>query len=475
MERVECFKSYDIRMTGEEQGPENLDRVCNAAIAYLQTKNAPGIVLGADMRITSQIIKNSLLGRALSSGMNVISVQDTKNNACSTPLFNYTCSLNPENVGVMITASHNPKEYNGLKVNDTRCRSIGYNEGLYVCEDLYKRRTKPTVKSATGNLTNTYPLEEMIIETVELLGMKQDSLKNVKIAFDCANSMGTIDAKPFFNYLGAEVKYVNDWLDGTFPAHESNPMIEKNLKTLQSLVKTDNFLCGATGDGDYDRIGIIDEEGNPLFAHNMATLAVREIINLAKVAEVHAIYATTMGRSFRDALQSFGGQAHRVPVGRINIINKGLELMKQNKTVLIGAEGSNHIMFPDKRGNFYENILMATGAIISYCKRQDKQLSNVVEQTNNYAFLGEQNFEISKKNTAKLRQYIENNHKNILDGKLSKDDGILVEDENSWFSLRESNTEPLARLNVESDSIEKTNKIAKDITEVINSFGGSRK
>lgn len=468
------FKSYDIRMKGSEIEDKNIDRVSNAVITYFQNKGIEGIVIGGDARETSEIFRNSLLGKALYGGMNVILIKEDKNSACSTPLFNFTCSLYPENAGIMVTASHNPAEYNGLKLNDVGCKPIGYEDGLNESEKLYEKRVKIS-KNKKGKLTCVYPLNDLVKETCEQLNIGKNSWRKVKIAFDCATSVSTIDAKAFFDFLGADVKYINDWLDGSFPAHEPNPMVIENLRTLRSLVKSDKFVCGATGDGDYDRAGIVDEEGNPLYAHNIASLVVHELMQNIKEKEVHAIYTTTMGRSFRDAIENYGGKAHRVKVGRVHVINKGLDLMKENLRVIIGAEGSNHLMFPDKRKNFYENILLATGSVISYCLRNNIELSKAVKKTDKYYFLGEQNYEISRKDTSNLKNCLEKEYPKILKGELSREDGILVENENSWFSIRDSNTEPLIRLNVESVSKQKMQKIVNSLEEIIISFNGKKR
>ncbi|MCX6748153.1 MAG: hypothetical protein NT076_00965 [Candidatus Pacearchaeota archaeon] len=271
------------------------------------------------------------------------------------------------------------------------------------------------------------------------------------------------------------------WQDGTFPSHDSNPMKPENLRQLRSLVsKGREFFCGATADGDADRIGMVDEKSRILHAHNITSLVVHNLMRNIKDEDINVVYTTTMGRSFRDAVEQYKGKGHRVPVGRVGVINKGLELMNQGKRVIIGAEGSNHIMFPDKRGKFYENTILATGAVINQCVRTGEKLSEIIDKTNKYDFLGEQNYRLpgeakeAKEKVSQLMARLEKDYAGIVAGTLEKDDGTLVEsrEKGEWFSIRSSNTEPVIRMNVESTSEKRTCEISAKLEEIIAKFGG---
>ncbi len=459
-------------MKAADLSAENIDRVSCSTIAYFQKKKVKDLVIGCDMRKTSEIFKYGLAARAQSAGINVTLLQDRDNQFCSTPLFMYSCSKN-DSWGVMVTASHNPADNNGLKICSPGCRVVGYEDGLNVIEELHRKRVQHTI-STSGKLTQLYPLDEFVQETCKQLGLGRNAFSRARLAFDCANSMSAVDAKSFFNFLGADVRYINDWLDGSFPAHEPNPMIPANLKILQSLVKSGSFMCGATGDGDYDRAGIIDELGNRLEAHAIASLVFKYLSNNSQ-EKVAAIYTTTMGRAFKDSIEEIGGEAAKAPVGRANVINTGLDLMKQGKKVIMGGEGSYHFMFPDKRKNFYENILLVTGAVVAYCLKNNVALSDAAEQSDKYEFLGEKNYAVEPSQRKMLIEKIKKDFSHILPGKLETKDGIFVGSDDAWFSVRESNTESLVRVNVEAKERNVTERVAASLDALITQFGGKIK
>ncbi|MCX6748152.1 MAG: hypothetical protein NT076_00960 [Candidatus Pacearchaeota archaeon] len=194
---IEFFKAYDIRAHDKDLNEQTMDRVGQALVAYFQKNNYNSIVLGMDMRETSPMILEILKERALSGGLDITLIQGIGNKTCSTPLFNFTCSLNPEKAGIMITASHNPANYNGLKVNAPSVNAIGYLEGLNKVEELYEQNVQREVRSR-GRLESAYPLDKYIQETCEQLALDRNGFRGVKIAYDCANSMSCVGKMEHF-------------------------------------------------------------------------------------------------------------------------------------------------------------------------------------------------------------------------------------------------------------------------------------
>ena len=467
------YKEYDIRMRGEELEGKKIDRVNESVIRYFQDRGVQDLIIGADMRPSSELIKHDLVGRAISGGINVLLVQNSENRVCSTPLFNYVCSRFPEMYGVVVTASHNPSDYNGLKLNFPGCKPIGYKKGLNVIEEISDTNLKQKVRASVGKLSTVYPLRDFVKETCKSIGLHKGEYAGLKIALDCSNSMGFVDGKAFFDFLGANVTYINDWLDGSFPAHESDPTKSSNLRMLESRVRCGDFFCGLMFDGDADRIVIVDKNGRTLPASNIASLIVPKIATKEGFATV---YTTTLGRAFKYETEKYNGKSFRVKVGRNAVIDKGIELLRKNKTVF-GAEGSYHFMSQDKRGRFYENTLFVAGSVIDHCLKNGTSLSDASKKFEEYNSIEERSYKISVPEREELFEQLKKIGNDLIKGNLETDDGILVEDnqKGEWFSVRASNTEPVIKLNVETKSKNRSLEIADCLEKRIFSLGGVKK
>ena len=445
------FKAYDIRgLVDKELTPDFAFATGIAVARFLEQSREPGtVVIGEDMRPSSPTLATAFAAGVTSQGLDVIRI-----GLASTDML-YFASGKLNLPGAMFTASHNPAEYNGIKLCLSGARPIGKESGLVTIEN-YVRDGAPMAMRNVGVEKTQNMLEEYVDHLLTLVDVS--SIRPLKIVIDAGNGMGGYTAPAVFQRLNAEVVEMYFELDGTFPNHEANPIEPSNLVDLQKAVKKHKADIGLAFDGDADRCFLVDEKGalvNP--SALTALIATRE---LAKNPGASIIYNLISSRAVKEVVEESGGTAIRSRVGHSYI----KKLMAETNAVF-GGEHSGHFYFRD----FWraDSGMLAALHAIAALGESKKSLSELLKTFNRYHSSGEINSTV--KDAASAMQKIEEIYGSGDGVEIDHLDGLTISHADWWFNLRASNTEPLLRLNVEASAKSRMESVRDDVLNTIRS------
>jgi phosphomannomutase len=447
------FKAYDIRGLVDKELTPDFAFVTGVAVArFLEQEREPGtVVIGEDMRPSSPTLATAFAAGVTSQGLDVIRI-----GLASTDML-YFASGKLNLPGAMFTASHNPAEYNGIKLCLSGARPIGKESGLVTIEN-YVRDGAPMAMRNVGVEKTQNMLEEYVDHLLSLVDLS--AIRPLKIVIDAGNGMGGYTAPAVFQRLNAEVIEMYFELDGTFPNHEANPIEPANLVDLQKAVKKHKADIGLAFDGDADRCFLVDEKGalvNP--SALTALIATRE---LAKNPGASIIYNLISSRAVKEVVEESGGTAIRSRVGHSYI----KKLMAETNAVF-GGEHSGHFYFRD----FWraDSGMLAALHAIAALGETDSTLSELLKTFNRYHSSGEINSTV--KDAASAMKKIEEIYGSGDGVEIDHLDGLTISHADWWFNLRASNTEPLLRLNVEASAKSRMDSMRDDVLNTIRSKG----
>ncbi|MEK7211526.1 MAG: phosphomannomutase/phosphoglucomutase [Patescibacteria group bacterium] len=439
------FKSYDIRgIYPGEINPEVAYKIARATVLYT---GASSMVVGRDMRGSSPEISEAVIRGVNDQGADAIDI-----GLASTPLFYFAVAdYELHDAGMMITASHNPKEYNGLKIVHGDGRGIGLESGLAEIRELALAGEFPDVPR--GTIIETDARAAYIEKLFSFIPAA--SVAPLKVVVDAGNGMGGLLIADIFRSLPCEFIPMFIDLDGAFPNHEPNPVKEENLADLKKKVLAVGAHLGVAFDGDADRVGFVDERGAMVRGDIIAIILAKEIIKKTQGALV--LGDPRMTNAFREEVKKAGGTFHFSKVGHANIKKQ----MKEGGAAFAG-ELSAHYYFNDFPG--IESGDLAMLYVLRAMSSSGKSLSALAAEYGRYFHSGEINFTVEDKDK-KIRE-AEERFSEGADGVL-KMDGLRVDFPDWWFSLRASNTEPLLRLNLEATTKELMEEKKEELTALI--------
>jgi phosphomannomutase len=423
------IKAYDVRGVVPDELDADLVRQIGAAFARLAESN---IVVVRDMRVSSPELVAAFAQGVTSQGYDVIDA-----GLGSTDLV-YFASGRLDLPGAMITASHNPAKYNGIKLCWSGARPVGQDTGLAEIRRMIEDGI-PAFDGTAGTVTErpmASEYAEYLRELVDLSGIRR-----LKVVADAGNGMGGHMAPIVFQNLPLDLTPMYFELDGSFPNHEANPLDPANLLDLQAKVREVGADIGLAFDGDADRCFVIDENGDPVPPSAIvALIATRE---LAKAPGATIVYNVITSRAVPEIVAEHGGQSARTRVG--HVFMKGL--MAETDAVF-GGEHSGHYYFAD----FWraDTGMLAALHVLAALGETDTPLSKLVAQYTRYSASGEINSQVT--DTAATLRTVEDHFSGRDGAELDHMDGLTVVLEHGWFNLRPSNTEPLLRLNVEAEN-----------------------
>ncbi|MEU5430325.1 phosphomannomutase/phosphoglucomutase [Streptomyces olivoreticuli] len=445
----QIVKAYDIRGVVPDQWDEPLAELFGAAFA--QITGADAIVTGHDMRPSSPG-----LSRAFARGAAALGVDVTEIGLCSTDEL-YFASGALGLPGAMFTASHNPAQYNGIKMCRAGAAPVGQDTGLADIRALVEGWTEtgaPAPAATPGTITR----RDVLVDYAEHLRGLVDltGIRPLKVVVDAGNGMGGHTVPTVLDGLPTELDAMYFELDGTFPNHEANPLDPKNLVDLQARVREVGADIGLAFDGDADRCFVIDENGDPVSPSAITALvAARE---LAKHPGGTVIHNLITSWSVPEVVKEHGGKAVRTRVGHSFI----KEEMARTGAIF-GGEHSAHYYFRD----FWnaDTGMLAAMHVLAALGGQDEPLSRLVAQYDRYAASGEINSTVADQ--AGRAAAVKATYADRDDVQLDELDGLTVTATDWWFNLRASNTEPLLRLNVEARDAQTVARVRDEVLSII--------
>lgn len=453
-ELSDVIKAYDVRGTYPDQINEDLARKVGAAFVEVlgirESDGGPGaVVVGHDMRPSGPSLVEAFTEGVTSQGCDVVQI-----GLCSTDGIYYAAG-SYELPGAMFTASHNPAEYNGIKLCKVGASPVGQESGLAEITQLILNGI-PEYAGSPGTVTQRDSLEDY---AEYLLGMVNiEGIRSLKVVVDAGNGMAGLTAPVVLGPLPLDVTELYYELDGTFPNHEANPIEPENLKDLQAEVLRQGADIGLAFDGDADRCFVVDEKGEPV---NPSTLtALIAVAELAKDPGSPVIHNLITSDVVPEVIVEHGGTPVRTRVGHSFIKAKMAET-----GAIFGGEHSGHFYFRD----FWraDSGMLAALHVLAALGHTDPgvSLSDILKPYSRYVQSGEINstVESTTDSIAKVRAQYEGRDDVTFD----ELDGLTVRFPDRWFSVRPSNTEPLLRLNVEAANDEDLAQLRDEVLELI--------
>jgi phosphomannomutase len=425
---AKIFKAYDVRGLVPDEFDEAVAESVGAAFAQLT--GAPAMVTVHDMRTSSVPLAEAFGRGAASQGTEVISA-----GLGSTDML-YYASGSLGIPGAMITASHNPAKYNGIKLCRAGARPVGADTGLAELREMAARGV-PAKPGPAGAITQRDLLSSYAAYLKTLVDLS--GIRPLKVAVDAGNGMAGYTVPKVFDGLPIDTVPLYFELDGTFPNHEANPIDPANLADLQRAVRASGADIGLAFDGDADRCFVVDERGEIVSPSVLtALIAVRELAREPGAAIIHNLITS---RAVPEIVSEHGGKPVRTRVG-----HSFIKAEMANSGAIFGGEHSGHFYFRDFW--FADSGMLAALHVLAALGTQDGPLSPLLSSYARYVASGEINSEVTDQAaaTARVREAFEGRPGLSVD----ELDGLTVSGDGWWFNLRPSNTEPLLRLNVEA-------------------------
>lgn len=444
----EIFKAYDIR--GVYPTDINENTVYNIGRAVIAFTRARSVVVGHDIRLSSEALEKAFLRGLIDQGADVIKI-----GLSTTPMVYYASGTLPVDLGVIITASHNPAKYNGLKICRQFAVPIGEGSGMEEIKALAVNSVFTDVKKK-GKISNHLEFKEHYFKHIKRFFNPPTTKNKIKIVFDFANAMGIFD-KPVFEELKDYIEpiYLYDNFDGKFPNHEANPLKTNTLEAIQKKVTETGADLGAAYDGDADRVGFIDETGAIIPMDFITALIAGEILKKHRGGLV--LVDVRSSNAVSEYIEKAGGKTHLCRVGH-SLIKKQ---MRDEKAVFAG-ELSGHYYFDE---NYKAELSsLAVIMIINLINGSGKTLSKLVKPLKKYYHSKEINSKVTSADEVFLRL-----KEKYARGNVNGLDGVRIDFEDWWFNVRASNTEPVIRLNLEAKTKKLMEEKRDEVLEIIRS------
>lgn len=448
-----AFHTYDIR------GIYNVDFDKNTAykVGYFipELLKTDKVLVGRDCRVSSDEIHEYLLKGITDAGADVYDI-----GLSTTPMVYFGTANYGFKASVQITASHNPKEYNGLKVSCENALPVGYDTGLGQIEAWINAGKATPVAEKRGQVFQKDIREDYLAFLKKYMG----DLSGLKLAFDLSNGMSSLFAKQIF---GDAPEYIFDTMDGTFPNHEPNPLVHKNVVALEELVKKTGADAGVIYDGDADRVMFVDEKGNFVSPDLMIAVLGHYFIG-ERGEKGYVIQDIRSSKAIGEYLEPMGAKMYTWKVGRANAARRLREI-----DGIWGGELAGHYYFKDF---FYSDSGLLASILIlrvlANLKKEGISFSQIIGKIARYQNSGEINFKLTDKQGAMdaVKAHFEEQEKPTA---FMDFDGYRVEFPDWWFNIRPSNTEPYLRFICEATTKELLDKKVAEVKSLLQSQFGA--
>lgn len=428
MEKLNSFKAYDIR--GKVPSELNTDLAYKIGRAFARYVNAKKVVVGYDVRKSSLEICEALINGLTEAGSNVVNI-----GLCGTEMIYFSTPYLNADGGIMITASHNPPEYNGMKFVKRDSVPVGYDSGLNIVEEMILKNELGEVSSSKGKVEKLDVMEAFINNLSKFYDPKK--IKPFKVVVNAGNGCAGLALDTIESKLPIKMIKVFNEPDSNFPNGVPNPLLIENRKPTTDAVLKNNADLGVAWDGDYDRCFFTDEKGNFIEGYYIVGLLAKSILKNFPGEKI--VHDPRLVWNTLDVVEHSKGIAVQSKSGHAFIKQKMREVNS-----IYGGEMSAHHYFRDNA--YSDSGMIPFLLIMQLMSEEDKSLSDLVEEMiANYPCSGEINSTIADP-AGKIKEI----EKLYTGGKVDKTDGFSIEYDDWRFNLRMSNTEPIIRLNVES-------------------------
>lgn len=442
----DIFKSYDIRGKYPTELNETTAHKIGASIAQFFKEEEPdvkNIVVGRDMRTSSRSLANALIEGLCTAGLNVVNL-----GVVSTEMMYFAVGHYQYDGGVMVTASHNPAEYNGFKICRKDAVPVGFETGIERISKLTSQYHPPR-----GEQLGKVILRDIFGDYKKHVLKFASNLRHLRIVVDAGNGMAGKTIPVVCEGLPMEIIPLYFELDGTFPNHEPNPLRPENMVDLQKKVRETRSHLGVAFDGDADRCFFVDEMGRIIGGDIITALIAKQILEREKGATI--LYDLRSSWTVPEEIKASGGTPHRERVGHVY-----MKAAMREKKAVFGGELSGHYYF---KNNYYSDSgMIAFLMVLEILSSKRVPFSNMVSPLKRYYSTGEINFKVEDAD-----EKITEIAKKFSNGKVDYMDGVTVEYIDWWFNVRKSNTESLLRLNVEGKTQEIMEKGRKSLISII--------
>ena len=441
------FREYDIRGKVEDDfPPEVVENLGKAFGTFIKRAGGQEVALSGDVRLTTPALMEYFKTGVLSTGTDIINI-----GILPTPV-NYYSMFKLDVAGaVQITGSHNPPEFNGFKMS--RNKKSVFGESI---QDLRSIMEKEDYETGEG----TEASYNILSDYKRMINSKIDIEKPLKVVLDCGNAAGAICASEIFNNLNVELTELFCDVDGTFPNHHPDPTVKDNLADLIAKMQTGKYDAGIAFDGDADRIGVVDETGEIIWADQLMAFFLPELIKEGD----EILFDVKCSKSLEEMIIKYGGTPVMWKTGHSLIKQKMLEL-----NCKFGGEMSGHIFFADDYYG-YDDAIYVAARLLQTLSRSSKTLSQLREELPQYhstpemrleAKSDEEKFQISRKAVEYFTEHYD----------CSTVDGVRINFDDGWGLVRASNTQPVIVCRFEASTIERMNEIKNLVISKLKEIG----
>jgi phosphomannomutase len=447
----EVFKAYDVRGTVPDQLDADMCRAVGRAMARFC--GTPEILIARDMRQSGVELSAAFSDGVRAEGVTVIDL------GLASTDFLYFASGYLDAPGVMFTASHNPAQYNGMKMCLAGAKPIGRETGLNEIQAIAEKLEGEPLPEATAPRLERNLLAEWAEHVHSFVDLS--ALRPLRIVADTANGMGGLVVPTVFASLPFEVEVLFPELDGSFPNHPADPIQPENLVDLKAAVLAFGADIGLAFDGDADRVFLVDEKAEPVSGSLTTALVAASMLD--KHPGETVLYNLICSHVVPEVIREHGGTPVRTRVG-----HSFIKQVMAETGAIFGGEHSGHYYFRD---NYRADSGIITAMVVlELMSKSDQPLSAMLEQYRRYSDSGEINTEVASPHATVAA--IEE-HERAAGATVDTLDGLTVEHADWWFNVRPSNTEPLLRLNVEAKTSEACAQHVAEVQTLIAEFARS--
>ena len=442
------FREYDIRGVVEEDFPPEVTELLGKGFGtFVKEKAIDKISLGGDVRLTTKALKEAFAKGVLSTGVNIVDI-----GIIPTPVSYFSIHHLKLQGAVQITGSHNPPEFNGFKM--TLSTGAVYGKQIFSIRDIID---SGEFAEGEGVMENRDITDEYCRDIVNKIKLD----KPLKIITDCGNGAGGLVAPKVLREIGCEVDELFTEPDGTFPNHHPDPTVEKYIKVLIEKVKNGNYDFGVAFDGDMDRIGVVDNKGNIVWADYLMALLAEEV--LAKGRKT-IIFDVKCSQGLSERIIELGGDPLMYKTGHSLIKAKLRELNED-----FAGEMSGHIFFADEHYG-YDDALYVTARLARFMSRTEDSMSDKMATLPKYYSTPEMRLNISDDKTKfeiveKAIEYFTNNYD------CDTIDGVRIQYGDGWGLVRASNTQPVIVVRFEAKTEERLAEIKDEVIGKLMEYG----